>query len=187
MKTTKAFLAMILFAGAASLALAQHAGHGGGGGFGQASHDPSMEDMQRKMKIQATNEQRTQLRTCLELSERLRAMAEGVKEHANLSESERAMVREQWSELLRQTMKGDHEAFVGSLNSDQQVALKGRLHKMDKTWADLTSRFDAMDSDLAASTPDAKRLSDHVKELEKSLKKWEGEHRELGSEIGIEG
>ena len=187
MRRTKFFLTAILLAGASSLALAQHGGHTGGGGFGHAGHDPSMEDLQRKMKIQATNEQRTQLRTCLELSERLRMLAADMKEPANLSESERAKVREQWSELLRQAMQSDHQAFLESLNADQQAALKGRLRKMDKTWSELSSRFETLDRDLAEAAPDAKRLSDHTKELEKNLKKWQKQHRQLGSEMGIEG
>lgn len=187
MKSTESFLAAIFLAGVSSLALAQHGGHGGGGGFGQAGHDSSMEGMQRKMNIQATNEQRTQLHTCLELSERLRMMTGEMKKVTDLSESERAKVREQWSALLRQEMQSDHQAFVESLNADQQAALQGRVRKMDKTWSELTSRFEVMDRDLAEAAPEAKRFSDHVKELEKSLKKWQKQHRELESEMGVEG
>lgn len=187
MKSTESFLTAILVAGLSSLAMAQHGGHGGGGEFGHAGHDPSMEDMQRKMNIQANNEQRTQLRTCLELSERLRMMTAEMKKATDLSESERAKVREQWSALLRQEMQSDHQAFVGSLNADQQAALQGRLQKMDRTWSELTSRFQVMDRDLAEAAPEPKRFSDHVKELEKSLKKWQKQHRELESEMGVEG
>lgn len=187
MKKTKSLLTAMLLAGVSSIALAQHGGHGGGGGFGQAGHDPSMEDLQKKMKIQATDGQRTQLRTCFELSERLRVQAAELEKPRNLSESDRAMVREQWSELLHQVMKGGHEAFRQSLNADQQSALKGRLHSMDKTWSELSSRVETMDRDLAETAPDPKRLSNHAKELEKSLKKWEKQHGELASQMGIEG
>ncbi len=184
MRRTKFFLTAILLAGVSSLAMAQHGGHTGGGGFG---HDPSMEDLQRKMKILATDQQHTLLRTCLELSERLRMLAAGMKNPANLSESDRSKVREQWSELLRKAMQGDHQAFLDSLNADQQAALKGRLHKMDRTWSELSSRFETMDRDLAEAAPDPKRLSDHAKDLEKSLKNWQKQHRELGTEMGIVG
>lgn len=187
MYKTRSFLTAIFLAGVSSVALAQHGGHGGGGSFGQPGHDSSMEDMQRKIKIQATDGQRTQLRTCFELSERLRLQVAELEKPRNLSESERVAVREQWSELLHQTMKGDHEAFRHSLNADQQSALKGRLHGMDKTWSELSSRIETVDRDLAETAPDAKRLSDHAKELEKSLKKWEKQHGELASEMGIQG
>lgn len=186
MKKTKSFLTAIFLA-VSSLALAQHGGHGGGGGFGHAGHDPSMEDLQRKMKIMATNEQRTQLRDCLGATERLRTLAADMRKPAQLSEPESLKAHQRWNEELRQAMQNHHQAFVEGLNPDQQAALKDRLRKMDKTWSELSSRFEVMDRDLAEATPDAKRLSDHAKELEKSLKKWQKQHRELGSEMGIEG
>ena len=186
MNRTKSFLTAIFLASVSSLALAQHGGHASGGGFGHAGHDPSMEDLQKKMRIQATDEQRAQLRTCLDLSERFRVLAEGMMKPTNLPEPEWRKVREQWGEGLRQAMQSDHEAFVKSLNADQQAALKGRLRKMDKVWSDVASHFETMDHGLAETAPDAKRLADHAKQLEKSLKKWQKQHRELGSEIGIE-
>lgn len=187
MKRTKSFLTAIFLAGVSSLALAQHGGHGGGGGFGNAGHDPSMDDLQRKIKIQATDEQRTQLRTCVGVSERLRMLAADMKKPAHPAESDWAKARQRWNEVLRHGMQSHHQAFLDSLNVDQQAALKDRLRKMDKTWSELSARFETMDRDLAEAAPDAKRLSAHAKELEKSLKKWQKQHRELGSQIGIEG
>ena len=185
MKTRRLFFAVI-FAGASSLALAQHGGHAGGG-FGTAGHDPSMEDIQRKMNVQATDEQRTQVSTCIGVSERLRMLAADMRKPAQPSESEWAKAHQRWNEVLRHAMQSHHRAFLDSLNADQQAALKDRLRKMDKTWSELSARFETMDRDLAEGTPDAKRLSAHAKELEKSLKKWQKQHRELGSEIGVEG
>jgi hypothetical protein len=185
MKTKRLFFAAMIFAGASSFALAQHGGHSGGGG-GYPGHDQSMEDLQRKMKVQATEEQRTQLRTCLELAERLHMLAADMKDRANLSGTELGRLRQRWSKLLRQRMQSDHEAFLGSLTTDQQAALKDRLWKMDKVRAELTSRFETLDRDLAQTAPDNKLLAGHAKELEKSLKKWQKQHRDLGSEIGIQ-
>jgi chromosome segregation ATPase len=185
MKRTNSFLTAIFLAGVSSLALAQHGGHSGGG-FGTAAHDQSVDDMQKKMKIQATDEQRSQLRTCVDASERLLMLAADVKKPAGLSEPGSAEAHQRWNEVLRRAMQGHHQAFLESLNADQQAALKGRLQKMDKTWSELSARFETIDRDLAEAAPDAKRLSAHAKELEKSLKKWQKQHRELGSEIGVE-
>jgi hypothetical protein len=184
MKTKRLFLAAMIFAGASSLALAQHGGHSGGGGY--AGHDQSMEGLQKKMKVQATEEQRTQLRTCSELSERLRMLAADMEKPSNLSTTDLGRVRQQWSGLLLQAMQDDHQAFMGSLNADQQVALKDRLRKMDNVWSELASRFETMDRDLTQTAPDAKLFAGHAKELEKSLKKWQKQHRDLASEIGIQ-
>jgi chromosome segregation ATPase len=158
-----------------------------GGGFGHAGHDPSAEDLQRKMKIQASEEQRTQLLTCISVSERLGVLATEMKEPAHLSEPEWAKARQRWNEVLSHAMQNHHQVFVEGLNAEQQAALKGRLHKMHKTWSELSARFETIDRDLAAPAPDAKRVSAHAKELEKALKKWRKQHRELGSEIGVEG
>ena len=186
MKTKKWFFAAMIFAGASSIALAQHGGHAGGG-LGYPGHDQSMEDLQKKARIQATDEQRTQLRTCVGVSERLRMLAADMKKPAHPAESDWAKARQRWNEVLRHGMQSHHQAFLESLNADQQAALKDRLRKMDKTWSELSARFETMDRDLAEAAPDAKRLSAHAKELEKSLKKWQKQHRELGSEMGVEG
>ena len=185
MKTTKLLFVAMIFAGASSLALAQHGGHSGG--FGYPGHDHSAEDLQRKIKIQANEGQRAQLRTCLELTERLRMVVADMRDRSDQSATQLARIRQRWSQLLRQSMQSDHEAFLNSLNADQQAALKDRLQKMDKTWSELASRYDETDRDLAQSAPDTKRLADQAKDLEKSLKKWQKQHRELGSEMGVEG
>lgn len=186
MKTKRLFFAAMIFAGASSLALAQHGGHGGGG-LGYPGHDQSMEDLQKKARIQATDEQRTQVRTCVGLSERLSMLAAEMKNPAHQSESEWAKARQRWNEVLHHAIESHHQAFLASLNADQQAALKGRLRKMDKTWSELSARLEAVDRDLAEVAPDAKRLSAHAKELEKSLKKWQKQHRGLGSEMGVDG
>jgi hypothetical protein len=138
------------------------------------------------MKIRASDEQGTQLRTCLSVSERLRMLAADLTQPGRLSESEWVKAHQRWNEVLGLAMQMHHQAFLESLNADQQSALNGRLRKMDKTWSELSFRFESMHRDLAEAAPDAKRVSGHVEGLEKSLKKWEKQHRELGSEIGIE-
>jgi chromosome segregation ATPase len=179
MKTKRLFFTVMLLVGAASIALAQRGGHHGNGGFGNVGHDQS--------KVQATEEQRTQLRTCSELSERLRMLAADMENPSNLSATDLGRVRQQWNGLLLQAMQGDHQAFLGSLDADQQAALKDRLRKMDKAWSELASRFEIMDRDLTQTAPDARLLAGHAKELEKSLKKWQKQHRELESQMGVKG
>lgn len=186
MKTTKRlFLVAMIFAGASPLALAQRGGRAGG--LGYPGHNQSMENLQKKIKLQTTEEQRAQLRTCSELSEGLRLLAAEMKNPGNLSGIELGRVRQQWSGSPLQTMQGDHQTFLRSLNVDQQAALKDRLRKIDKAWSELSSRFKTMDLDLAQTAPNTKVLANHAKEMEKSLKKWQKQHRELGSEMGIEG
>lgn len=186
MNKGKSLLSAILLAGVSSFAWAQHAGHGGGSGLGHAGHEPSIEELQKKMRIQATSEQRAQLRTCLELSERLRTMAATMKKPAGLSESEAAPVSKQWRNSLLQVMHQSHQDFLESLSVDQQTALKGRLKRLEQVTSELNSRFETVDRDLATPVPNARRVADHAKELEKSLKKWQKQHREIGTEIGIE-
>lgn len=184
MKTKRLFFAAVIFAGASSLALAQHGGHSGGG-FGASGHDPSMEDLQKKMKVQTTDEQRTQVSTCIGVSERLRMLATDMTKPGRPSEPEWAKAHQRWNEELRHAMQTHHQAFLDSLSADQQMALKGRLQSIDRTWSELSTRFETMDRNLAEAAPDAKRLTAHAKELEKSLKKWKKQHRELGSQMGV--
>jgi hypothetical protein len=186
MKTKRLFFAAVIFAGASSLVLAQRGGHAGGG-FGYPGHGQNAGDLQKKVKIQATEDQRAQLRTCSELSKRLRTLTADMKRPAHLSESEWAKAHQRWNEVLHHVMQGHHRAFLESLNADQQAVLKDRLREMDGTWSELSAGIETMDRDLVEAAPDAKRLSGHAKELEKSLKKWQKQHRELGSEMGVQG
>lgn len=181
MRLARFFLTLVSLIGVSSLALAQRGAHHGGGVFGRP-----MVDLQEKRKIRANEEQRTQLRTCLELSERFRMLAADMMKPASLSEAELAKAREQSSGLLRQAMQRSHESFGKNLNADQQAVLKDRLRRMGKTWSELVFRFETMDHDLAEAAPDAKRLASHAKGLEKTLKKWQKQHREIGSEMGLE-
>jgi NAD-dependent oxidoreductase involved in siderophore biosynthesis len=182
MRIAKFFLMLVSLASVSSLALAQRGAHHSGGVFGRP-----VIDLQERMKIQATDEQRTQLRACSELSDRLRALATSVRNPRNLSKTELEGVHQQWSATLLQAMQGNHLAFVGSLNADQQAALKGRLRKMGKVWSELASRFEGMDRDLAQTPPDTKRLAGHAKEVEKTIRKWQKQHREIEAEMGIQG
>lgn len=180
MKRTRFFLAMLFLAGGvSSLALAQRGYHGH---FGR----PTV-DVQQQAKIQATEEQRAQLRTCLGVAERLLMLAADIRKPAHLSDSEWVKAHQRWNEVLQQAMQSHHQAFLKSMNEDQQAALKNYLTRMDKTWSQVSSRFEIVNRDLAAATPDARRISAHAREWEKSLKKWHKQHREMGSEIGIEG
>ena len=186
MKIKRLFFTAMILAGLSSLALAQHGGHAGGG-LGHSGHDQSMEDLRKKMEVQATEGQRIQLRTCSELSDRLLMLAIGMKNPGNLSEAELGKIRHHWSGLLLQAMQSDHQAFLGSLSADQQAALKDRLRKTDKVWSELSSRFETMDRDLAQTEPNTRLLAGHAKGLEKSLREWQKQHRKLGSGMGVKG
>lgn len=180
MKITKLFLTVIVVGGISSWAPAQRGAHHTG-----ALGRPVV-DVQQQMKIRASDEQDAQLRTCVSVSERLRMLASELAQPGRLSESDWVKAHQRWNEVLGRAMENHHQAFLKSLNADQQSALNGRLRKMEKTWSQLSSRFETVHRDLAEPAPDAKRVSDHAKGLEKSLTKWEKQHRELGAEMGIE-
>lgn len=186
MKNKRLFFTAMILAGLSSVALAQHGGHAGGG-LGHSGHDQSMEDLRKKMEVPATEGQRVQLRTCSELSEHLLMLTTGMKNPGNLSETELGKIRQQWSGWLLQAMQSDHQAFLGSLTADQQAVLRDRLRKADKVWSELSLRFETVDRDLAQTEPNTRLLAGHAKELEKSLREWQKQHRKLGSGMGVKG
>lgn len=142
------------------------------------------EELQRKAKIQATAEQRVRLRNCFEMARLARTFSESLKNRTSLSETVLGKTR-QSSEVVRWGIQSGHEAFLQSLNTDQQTGLKDRLRKLDRAWSELAARFDRTDRDLRQTTPDLKVVSGDAKDLEKSLKKWEKQHRELQLEMGV--
>lgn len=180
MRIARFLVALVLVSGVSSLALAQR-GYHGGGAFGHP-----VVDAKERAKIQASDEQAAQLRTCLSVSERLRMLAADLKQPGRLSDSEWVKTHQRWNEVLIRAMESHHQLFLKTLNPDQQSALNDRLHKMDKIWSELASRFATMDRYLAEAAPDAKRVTGDAKSLQKGLKKWEKQHRKLGSEMGIE-
>lgn len=185
MKRNKLLFAAMIFAGASSIALAQHGSHGGGG-LGNGYDGPSIEDLRKRAMIQATEGQRSQLQNCSQVATRARSQAQTLKTPVPGSGPDFDRVRQQWT-ALRQEVEGmqtSHAAFVANLRAEQQTALKGRLQKIEQLRGDLTSLLAATDQDLAQNTPDSKRITGRVKDVEKLLKKWEKQHREIGSEIG---
>lgn len=181
MKFTKLFLTVILVGGLSNWTSAQRGGGHHGGELGRP-----VVDVQQQMKIRASQEQATQLRTCVSVSERLRMLAADLTQPGRLSESDWVKAHQRWNEVLSQALQIHHQAFLKSLNADQRSGLNARLRQMDKTWSELSSRLATVDRDLATAAPDAKSVSGHAKGLKKSLKKWEKQHREVGSEMGIE-
>lgn len=177
-------LIVILLAGTSSVVHAQRGGRPSN--VGHFGNDQSTADVQKAVKIRATEEQRAQLDNCFASAERLRVLAAETKNPANLSRTELDGIR-RWSKLQRLSLESNHEAFLGSLNADQQVALEDRLRKLERTWFELAARYEATDHDLEAAATDAKRLAGDAKDLEKSVKKWLRQHREVGLGMGVKG
>lgn len=146
----------------------------------------SAEEPERKARLKATVEQRVRLRNCFEMARLARMLGVDLKNPASLSATVLGKTHHS-SELVRWGIQSGHEAFLKSLNANQQTGLKNRLRKLDHAWPELAARFDRIDRDLGETVPDATVLSGDAKDLEKSLKKWERQHRELGLEMGVRG
>lgn len=186
MKEKNLFLAGMIFAVVATTIVTAQRGAHHGTSLWATARGQSAEELQRKARVKATAEQRVRLRNCFEMSRLARTLSAELKNPTNLSGTVLGRTR-QSSELVRWGIRSGHEDFLKSLNADQQTGLKDRLRRLDKAWSDLATRFDRVDRDLAQSQPEAKFLGGHARELEKSLRKWQKQHRELGVEMGVEG
>lgn len=183
MKKKNLFLTGMIFALAATSLVAAQRGAPHGTSLWARARGQS-EELQRKARLQATPEQGVQLRNCFEIARLARILGTDLKNPASLSVTVLGKTR-QASEVVRWGIQSGHEAFLQSLNTDQQTGLKDRLRKLDRAWSELAARFDRTDRDLRQTTPDLKVVSGDAKDLEKSLKKWEKQHRELQLEMGV--
>jgi chromosome segregation ATPase len=201
------FAAALLLA-AAPVVVAQGRGGKGGGGqhqgqpSGQQGQQPDMGQRggqqgqgqqqgtgaQQRQQIHATNQQRGQYENCTQSSDRVRTQAHKMADAAKGGGANNAEFREQHQQLRNEirTMQQENERFMNGLSDEQRAGMQDRTRSMDQARDRLNNRMQQLDEEIAKPEPDRKRIGAHVTEVEKAMKEWQKQYRNMGSDMGIQ-
>lgn len=141
------------------------------GGQGQAS----------RQKVQASKEQRQQLQTCTESTERLRSR---IRQMARISGKQpiTADQAKQWREQLRlemQEMTQNQEQLNSSLTDEQKAATQEETKTIQDTTEKLDQMADAVDMELALEDPDPVKVKQTAQKMESEVNRVRNEQKKL--------
>jgi len=82
-------------------------------------------------------------------------------------------------------MQQEHDRFMNGLSDEQRAGMQDRIRSMDRSRDRLNNRLQQLDGELAKAEPDRKRIREHATELDKAMKEWQKQYRNMGSDMGI--
>jgi chromosome segregation ATPase len=163
---------------------AGQAGRGQSGKQGQQGQQGGTQDRKR---IQATDQQRDQLRTCTSSADRIRQQAREMANTASGAGFKVDQARQQRDQLREQiqTMQQEHERLVQGLSQEQKAQLQERIRVMDQQHARVRNQLQAMDQEFGQAQPNGKRISQQARETERAMNEWQKQYRNMSSEMGV--
>jgi len=152
-----------------------------GQGQGQSSSQGANTQMERK-RVKATEQQRSQIRACDKLADDIRKQARnmasdsGKKLNYGQLNQQQVHIRNQ----IRQ-MEQEHERLMKDLDANQQQAWQEQIRNMDRLRQQLNLSQQQMDDELKGN-PDAKRVAERAREMERTMNEWRKQYGVLSSQ-----
>jgi len=75
---------------------------------------------------------------------------------------------------------------MNGLSDEQRAGMQDRIRQMDQSRDRLNNRMQQLDDELAKPSPDHQRIREHATEVEKAMKEWQKQNRNMGSDMGIQ-
>lgn len=155
-------------------------GQNQGGQIGQ-------QDRQR-MRIHATQDQRTQYRNCKQSMQRVRSR---IREMARLTKNQ-AINRQQLQQIheqLRselQSMQQQQETLRSGFDEEQKAAVQELTLQMNHSQMDLDSFSEALAFERNQVDANPDRVREQVRKMDRTSKKLEQQQREMGADAGLD-
>jgi hypothetical protein len=149
---------------------------------GQGNAQTGSADMERK-RIQATQQQRDQIRSCDKLADGIRkqarkmAQTSGSKFNVDETNRQQNQIREQFM-----AMEQEHERLMNGLDSNQQLAWQEQIKSMNQLRQEVHSQLKQMDAETRSTQPDAERVAERAREIERNMNNWRKEYNSLSSQ-----
>ncbi len=150
-------------------------------GQGQRGFQAGSVQMERK-RIQATTQQREQMRTCDRLANNIRRQARkmaqptGGKFNANEAGKQQGQIRDQVRALEQ-----EHERLIDSFDATQKRDWQKQIKNINELRKQLNSQLQQMDAELKAG-PDAGRVAEHARDVERTMDQWRMQYRLFASQ-----
>jgi vacuolar-type H+-ATPase subunit I/STV1 len=154
----------------------------GGMGSGSSGHpNTTMNDMQKMMAVQATDEQKSQFQSWNQNTAALKQQLEELRRAAATGDYSSQL--DSFKAAVEKNNSGHHE-FAGSLTQAQQAGLKKPLQKLGKTNDELAQALATATREISQADSNAKRAAKLTK-VEKAVDTLLREQKEIASEMGI--
>jgi chromosome segregation ATPase len=141
---------------------------------------------QRQEQVRASEEQRRQLQAGSECASRAITQAremERVLKGAGPSLGEARRQQDRVREEVR-TLAQEQQRLEAGMSPEQRSGLQDRLRRLEQERLRVEEHVRALDGGLAAPAPDPRQIAAHSRDLERSLKRWQKEHRALSADMG---
>jgi hypothetical protein len=171
-------------------------GRGGGQGQGQSQRQGQWQgqsqgqqgaqagstDREQK-RIQATKEQRDQIRACDKLADGIRKQAREMAQTSKKKFSTQEANRYQ-SEIRNKfkAMQQEHERLMSGLDAGQQQAWQEQIRNMNQLRQQVSSQLQDMEAELGSANPDSGRVAECARGIEQTMNSWRKEYDTLSSQ-----
>lgn len=155
-------------------------GQGQGQGGGQATNA----QIEHK-RIKATKQQRDQIRSCDKLADEVRKQARKMSKDSGkmLNQGQLTQQQAHMRNQIRQ-MEQEHERLMNGMDANQQQAWQEQIRNMNQLRQQLNLQQQQME-DEAKGNPDAKRIAEHARAMERTMNEWRKHYGVLSSQAEL--
>ena len=162
----------------------QGQGQGMGQGQGQGGGQATNAQMEHK-RIKATEQQRDQIRSCDKLADDIRKQTRKMAKDSgkNLNPGQLNQQQVHVRNQIRK-MEQEHEQLMNGLDANQRQAWQEQIRNMNQLRQQLNLHQQQMDDELKGN-PDAKRVAERAREMERTMNEWKKQYGVLSSQAEI--
>ena len=200
MRTRTVFMIALL---CTALPLAFPQGRGGQGGGGQSSGQGQGQGQQGRSggsdggygntdrerdRVHVSQQQRDQVKSCDRSADAVRDQARkmgNLGQGGGFNAGKARQGRDQLQEQVR-AMQKEHQRLMQGLNPGQQQALESHVRNMNRLQERLNTHMQNMNGELGKDAPDAKRVAEQAREVERVSQEWREQYRAIQSRLVIQ-
>ncbi len=183
------------------LPLAFTQGKGGQKGKGQSSGQQQRQQVrsnasdkgygatdQERERVRVSQQQREQVRTCDRSADAVRNQARKMGNYGQGNAFNADKARQDRDRLYEQvrTMQQEHQRLMQGLDPGQQQALENHVRNMNGLQERLNVRMEELNGELGKTAPDAKRVTEQARQMERVSKEWREQYRAIQSRLVTE-
>ena len=153
---------------------------GSDGGYGNTDRE--------RDRVHVSRQQRDQVKSCDRSADAVRDQARkmgNLGQGGGFNAGKARQGRDQLQEQVR-AMQKEHQRLMQGLNPGQQQALESHVRNMNRLQERLNTHMENMNGELGKDAPDAKRVAEQAREVERVSKDWREQYRAIQSRLVIQ-
>ena len=176
--------AVLIIAAYPMLAQHQHGGGPPGSGGPIPAYGGAMNDFQRAIAVQASNEQSAQLRSWTQRTANMNRELKDISERSELRGPEDLSNEIDMFKTALVTDNLDRHAFLASLSGAQHSGLRNAVHGLDKINTAMAKAISAI-TESSGQTQDTKPLFKGLEKAKKAIEAEQHEQQKFLREMGV--